>query len=298
MLKIIKHYILIAVVILGLVLFAVIVKAVSDSYRVNKTASSIINEHGSCRVVNNTSGVYDFFIPTKTSNEWNLFKTNKPASVSLGSCYQCPTTGSIYDNQTTCNSACIQTANCGVNLNNITFSGSSPDCGNYTQNIIALNAYGSYINVPHNNCGNIGPIYVSNGSVSGNVGAGATSAVGSGSQLIFSGNVCAQWSPCTECAGGYYCSYWTTGEVGRLTFSSETGITVSGTATGNSTYGFKHLVTGGNAWTFYVADGGNTVAGTITFSGGNYSYSCPLGGYACTGSPPTCTAGQACTTLP
>ena len=107
-----KRYIAIIAVILGIILFAVIVKAVSDSYRVNKTTSSIINEQGSCKVVTNTSSIYDYFIPTKTLNEWNLFKTNKPASVSLSSCYQCPETSSIYDNQTTCDSACTQTTNC------------------------------------------------------------------------------------------------------------------------------------------------------------------------------------------
>lgn len=119
MLKTIKRYILIVVVILGIVLFAVVVKAVSDFYRVNATTSSIINEQGSCRVVTNTSGVYDFFIPTKTLNEWNLFKTNKPASVTLSSCYQCPVTSGIYDNLTTCNNACIETASCTSQSNTI-----------------------------------------------------------------------------------------------------------------------------------------------------------------------------------
>jgi hypothetical protein len=115
-----KRYIAIIAIIFGIVLFAVVVKAVNDSYRINKTASSIINEQGSCRGVTNNSATYDYFIPTKTLTEWNLFKQNKPADVSLNSCYQCPTTSSVYDNQTTCNNACTQTGNCTSN-NNISY---------------------------------------------------------------------------------------------------------------------------------------------------------------------------------
>ena len=127
MFKIIKRYILTIVIILGIILFALVVKAVNDSYRINKTVSLIINEQGSCKSVTNNSATNDYFIPTKTLNEWNLFKQNKPSDVSLGSCYQCPENSQIYSDLSSCTSACTQTASCTQVGCSATFTYSSDD---------------------------------------------------------------------------------------------------------------------------------------------------------------------------
>lgn len=45
-----------------------------------------INEHGTCKKVNNGHASYHFFISAKTSTEWSSFVTNPPAGTSLSDC--------------------------------------------------------------------------------------------------------------------------------------------------------------------------------------------------------------------
>lgn len=98
----------------GMILIPLIIYA-AQYYRSDPGTTITVNEHGICkRVVN--SGPNSYFIPTKTLNEWNLFKANKPASVSLGSCYQCPDNGQIYSDSSSCSSACTQTASCTTQI--------------------------------------------------------------------------------------------------------------------------------------------------------------------------------------
>ncbi len=45
-----------------------------------------INEHGTCKKVNNGSASYHFFIGAKAASEWSSFVTNPPAGMSLSNC--------------------------------------------------------------------------------------------------------------------------------------------------------------------------------------------------------------------
>ncbi|MCM2348964.1 MAG: hypothetical protein NDI69_03015 [Bacteriovoracaceae bacterium] len=45
-----------------------------------------INEHGTCKKVNNGHASYHFFISAKTSTEWSSFVTNPPTGTSLSNC--------------------------------------------------------------------------------------------------------------------------------------------------------------------------------------------------------------------
>jgi len=57
----------------------------ANSYRVGKSGASLaVTEHGVCKVVKNNNG-NDIFVPTKTSNEWSLFRTNAK-NVTLSNC--------------------------------------------------------------------------------------------------------------------------------------------------------------------------------------------------------------------
>lgn len=70
------------------IVLVVLVAGVSyaaTSYRVGKLGVSLaVTEHGTCKVVKNNNGS-DIFIPTKTSNEWSLFRTNAK-NVTLSNC--------------------------------------------------------------------------------------------------------------------------------------------------------------------------------------------------------------------
>jgi hypothetical protein len=57
----------------------------ADSYRVNNGTRVQINEHSTCRNVENTSG-RDLFVPTRTSAEWQSFRDNFPSGVTLTGC--------------------------------------------------------------------------------------------------------------------------------------------------------------------------------------------------------------------
>jgi len=282
-----KRYIVIAAVILGIILFAVVVKAVNDSYRINKTASSIINEQGSCRVVTNNSSVFDYFIPTKTLTEWNLFKTNKPADVSLSSCYQCSTSGTVYSDQTTCNSACIQTANC-------------------TQQTVSLN--GTLVGVAGH------PHYVSTNDGRFTFGAWGC---GTNSQITFTSGGCSISGACLFLSGKDASSiimtaissntikveapynqvcleYDSDGNCIAIRVASTNwtlnNCTVSGSVQDSGGYG-SYLLRGQDNQIVPNNNG----SGALTFTSNSYSYSCPLtGGSSCSGSPQTCTAGQSC----
>jgi len=63
---------LISILALGGVVYA------ANSYRITKggAATVTVNEHGVCKNVKNDNATSDIFIPTKTSNEWSLFRSN------------------------------------------------------------------------------------------------------------------------------------------------------------------------------------------------------------------------------
>ena len=63
----------------------ILVDAAQQYYRVNNGASTDINEWSVCKKVTNNTGK-DIFVPTNTSNEWNLFRTYYPTGISLGNC--------------------------------------------------------------------------------------------------------------------------------------------------------------------------------------------------------------------
>lgn len=59
----------------------------SDNYTVNHGANSNITAHATCgRVANNSATGASVYVPTQTSPEWQSFRTNPPAGVSITSC--------------------------------------------------------------------------------------------------------------------------------------------------------------------------------------------------------------------
>lgn len=79
--KFLKGFILIT---FGVLMVGVLVNA-AQSYRVNNGTTVTIDEWGICKKVTNNTGK-DIFVPTNTSNEWNLFRTYYPTGISLGDC--------------------------------------------------------------------------------------------------------------------------------------------------------------------------------------------------------------------
>ena len=63
------------IIILFLTIFASIVYATTNSYRINSEDTIIIDEHGICKKITRTA-TGDLFIPTKTSTEWSIFRNN------------------------------------------------------------------------------------------------------------------------------------------------------------------------------------------------------------------------------
>ena len=70
---------------------------VNTGYRANKTATTMVDAHGECRNIDNTSS-YDYFVPTNTASEWASFRAPADADslsgVSLSSCAIPCTSGS------------------------------------------------------------------------------------------------------------------------------------------------------------------------------------------------------------
>lgn len=275
-----KRYIAIIAIIFGIVLFAVIVYAAVDSYRINKTVSTIINEQGSCKSVINNSATNDYFIPTKTLTEWNLFKQNKPADVSLGSCYQCPTTSTLYSDQTTCNSACIQMASC------------TESCGttsSYYRRTSADASSCDSITYSPGDCDN---------SISCN--SGDTCIGGGGFSASLNGEYCSSgaYKDCrhdsTSCtfscplSGGSICSENTLYNTNGPYSSCVSGNCPSGQGGNSACTCQTNIFQTSNTCTY------NSFA-----SGGNNYFDCVYTATIfLTGSASTCTAGQSCTTLP
>lgn len=65
-------------------------EAVQEYYSVNGGGSVKVNEWSMCKIVANSSGSPETFIPTKTSDEWTTFISNKPDHISLSECPNCP----------------------------------------------------------------------------------------------------------------------------------------------------------------------------------------------------------------
>lgn len=73
---------------ISLAIFAYLVVYAATSYRSDPNSTITVNEQGTCKTVTNSGGSgRSYFIPVNTSNEWNLFRQNKPSDVSLGECY-------------------------------------------------------------------------------------------------------------------------------------------------------------------------------------------------------------------
>jgi hypothetical protein len=67
-------------------LFAIVIDA-SDNYTVNHGANLAITAHSTCGMVTNNSATgRSVYVPTQSSLEWQSFRTNPPAGVTLSSC--------------------------------------------------------------------------------------------------------------------------------------------------------------------------------------------------------------------
>lgn len=64
----------------------------ADSYILPTATQQVIEEHGVCRYVSNTTG-QSIFIPTKTAAEWSSFYNNTPPNVTAPVCASCSLDG-------------------------------------------------------------------------------------------------------------------------------------------------------------------------------------------------------------
>ena len=202
--------------------------------------------------------------------------------------YQCPTTGQIYNDSSTCTSNCLQTANCS----GAAFSkgGTIGYLMDYSIGKLSFSGSGNTLTVTGSGTNNTWTssvsVMVSGATFSG----GGTFNVGeieelsfqtSGSQLIIT-------------ATGYGS---TQAQTVNITVS---GAALSGTGTLGypGSWGIQKLSLSGSGNTLVITGTGYansfslwTSSVSITASGAT----CPLaGGSACSGNPLTCTAGQAC----
>ncbi len=225
--------------------------------------------------------------------------------------YQCPITGTLYNDLTSCNNSCTQTTSCTATpyYNSVSVSGSlnagplqtycaglfdqGPALYRVEGNGDRIDFFGGNLKI----LGNIsdtkfyaGSIYLSGFTASGVVDSSSTGTsfnkvIGSGNRLDFY-----TW------AGGGYWFYF-----GSITLN---GATASGSTNTTCHYDkgwepFQQVSASANALSWGMNYQGTYYnRGSISFSGSNlsYNYICPLsGGSACDGSH-NCTAPQSCTT--
>ncbi len=51
-----------------------------------KTGSKDVTTPEGCRTISGVGVTKDYFVPTKTTTEWNAFKANRPTGISIGLC--------------------------------------------------------------------------------------------------------------------------------------------------------------------------------------------------------------------
>ncbi len=178
--------------------------------------------------------------------------------------YQCPSGGSVYADQATCDAACTQTANCNPSTPSISISGDFK------------NPYGSRLSDAHGNGSN--KLYFDSGIYNG--------------YLILSGATVSgtytfgQYIPDEVYGDGSNKLYF---NHGYLTLS---GATVSGAFNATVSGAFNEAYGDGSNKLYFKSSDGSS--GYVTLSGVTI-YNCPLsGGSVCAGTPQTCTASQTC----
>ncbi|MEA3429392.1 MAG: conjugal transfer protein TraN, partial [Thermodesulfobacteriota bacterium] len=196
--------------------------------------------------------------------------------------WYCSQNGSTYSSQSTCTSSCSQTAQCTQSTPSVSITGIQ--FGSFTSAIVSGNSL-----IIRNNWAQpgvtIATINFSVGNLSGGFDGDRHYQIGkiaaSGQNLLFYAAI--------E-LGGDDESYWSWKYIGKVTFA---GITPSG----SSSCEWSHR----NA--YYNYPSGNTIhfgcmgfpSGVISFTSSVVINTCPLGAYACTGSPSTCTKSGSCT---
>ena len=84
----------------------------ADQYRVNNNESVDIDEHGVSKTITNNFG-YDIMVPTKTSDEWSAFRTNKPSGISLADIITFADCALPWDSGTTAHGGTVTAWNVG-----------------------------------------------------------------------------------------------------------------------------------------------------------------------------------------
>lgn len=77
-----RFFVFISIICLGILFSGVSPANAADSYRVNNGTTVKIDEHGVCRNVTNNVGSA-IFVPTRTATEWATFRSNKPSAVTV-----------------------------------------------------------------------------------------------------------------------------------------------------------------------------------------------------------------------
>ncbi|MEY4616799.1 MAG: hypothetical protein RJB66_1759 [Pseudomonadota bacterium] len=65
------------------------INTLNEGFKVLPSGKVSVQGHGTCRTFVNASATKSYFIPTKTSNEYSTFVSNKPADISYTTCRSC-----------------------------------------------------------------------------------------------------------------------------------------------------------------------------------------------------------------
>lgn len=89
-------------------------EAIDTGFIAPKTGSKDVITPEGCRKISGVSVTKDYFVPTKTTTEWNAFKANIPTGITIGSCsiptYSWSIGGSVATD--TCSSGQLRTVWC------------------------------------------------------------------------------------------------------------------------------------------------------------------------------------------
>lgn len=201
--------------------------------------------------------------------------------------YQCPSSGTIYNDSVACNNNCTPWAYC--NANPYTYSVPAGVSLSYQGSLFGnpIGIYGLSI------WGSGSTLYFDTYTIntdgwevfSQRVAATVSGASFSGSAYAHSGT----WSGFFSNNGSSLCDY--TGSCVNVY-----GVYMSTNMGGTEWQRQYNIATNGSGYLYISPWGDNSTYIYFYTNATDYSYSCPLGGYSCVGSPPYCVAPQSCVT--
>ena len=83
-----KRFLILSILFILAIPVAYAINTISEGFKNTPGSSQVIDAHGVCEKVVNGTSDKTYFVPTKTSEEWQAFRDNIPTGVSLDDCIQ------------------------------------------------------------------------------------------------------------------------------------------------------------------------------------------------------------------